>query len=105
MKKRHLKLIVSEDTNKVKNPDVKLIFENAKETVKCIVTSRREKIFVLKDYLIKLYRDYEITTGFCEIPFYTRAELKISEIIQNDKVDYYFKLFEKIKRKSLISKL
>lgn len=105
MNKRHLKLIVSEKTEMAKKPDLKVIFDNAKENVKCLVTSKREKIFVLKDYLIKLYRDYEVTTGFCEIPFYTRAELKISEIIQEDKVDYYFKMFEKIKRKSLISKL
>lgn len=105
MGKGHLKLVLSNENKSAKNIDIKGFLNDTRERLKCAITSKREKIYVLKDYLIKLYRDYEITTGFCDIPYYVRAELKISEIIQNDKVDYYFQLFEKIKKKTLISKL
>ena len=105
MKKGHLKLVVPSKNDETENPDLKTILADTYDNLKCMITPKREKIYVLKDYLTKLYRDYEISTGFCEIPYYVRAELKISEIIQKNKLNYYFKMFEKINKKSILSKL
>lgn len=100
MIKRHLKLVVSNNSKCVKKPNFTGFVLNCSENFKCMLTSKREKIYMLKDSLIKLYRDYEISTGVCDIPYYVRAELKMSEIIQDDKVDYYFKILEKIRKSS-----
>ncbi|MGM9994217.1 MAG: hypothetical protein ACI37R_05765 [Candidatus Avigastranaerophilus sp.] len=101
MRKKHLKLVVSNSLKSPKRLDFKGVVPLVCEHFKFILTPKREKIYVLKDSLIKLYRDYEITTGICEIPYYIRAELKISEIIQDNKVDYYFKIMQKIRKNSL----
>lgn len=101
MAKRHLKLVSSNDCSCDKTFDFTGMMTNCIEYIKNKTISKREKIYVLKDALIKLYRDYEITTGISDIPYYERAELKISEIIQENKIDYYFKLLEKIRKNSL----
>ena len=105
MKKGHLKLVVTPEFDESENTDIKTFFDNTYDSLKCMITPKREKIYVLKDYLTKIYRDYEISTGFCDIPYYVRAELKISEIIQKNKLNYYFKMFEKINKRSILSKL
>lgn len=102
MKKKHLRLIVSNDCKNAKMVDFVGVWLRCLEQFRCIFTPKRAKIYILKDSLIKIYRDYEITTGICDIPYYVRAELKISEIIQSNKIDYYFKIVEKIRKKSLV---
>lgn len=105
MNKGHLKLVVPSKNDETETSDFKTILDDTYDNIKCMITPKREKIYVLKDHLIKLYRDYEFSTGFCDIPYYLRAELKISEIIQKNKLNYYFKMFEKINKKSVLSKL
>ena len=56
-----------------------------------------EKIYILKDILIKIYRDYEITTGIIDEPYFIRAEKKIKRIIREKKVDYYYNLLKKFR--------
>lgn len=101
MKKGHLRLVVSDNTYCAKKGSFFKYLEKIRENVKCIITSRREKIYVLKDSLIRIYRDYEISTGISDIPYYIRAEMKINKIIEEDKVDYYFNLFEKFRKNNL----
>ncbi len=94
MKKKHLRLIVSHDRNCTK----KAIIEDLKEKVKNLFISKREKIYILKDILIKIYRDYEITTGYDFEPYYIRAENKLQTIIRDKKVDYYYNLLKKFQK-------
>lgn len=101
MKKKHLRLIVSKNSKNAKMVSIIGFFRKCREQFKCIITPKKQKIYILKDSLIKIYRDYEVSTGICDIPYYVRAELKISEIIQSNKIDYYFKIVEKIRKKSL----
>ena len=51
----------------------------------------------IKDILIDLYRDYEITTGNNCTPYYVKAEKRIIKIIKERKIDHYYKLFKKYK--------
>ena len=95
MKKGHLRLVVSDNTNCNSKNRIFDVFKNLKNRIKCQFISRREKIYILKDMLTKIYRDYEITTGICDVPYYLRAELKLNEIIKNGKIDYYYSLFER----------
>lgn len=59
--------------------------------------SKKEKIYILKDTLIKIYRDYEKTTGIRGVPYYIRAEIKLNTIIKERKVDYYYNLLYKLR--------
>lgn len=60
--------------------------------------SRREKIYVLKDIITRIYRDYEITTGINDIPYFIRAENKIKNIIAQGDVDYYYRTLKRCRR-------
>ena len=65
----------------------------------CIFISEKEKIYMIKDALVRLYRDYEITTGYnCE-PYFIRAEKKLRRIIREKKVNHYYNL---LKRENII---
>ena len=94
MKKKHLKLIVSNNYDCSKRAGI----EGLKEKVKNLFISKREKIYILKDILIKIYRDYEITTGYDFEPYYIRAENKLQTIIKDKKVDYYYNLLKKFQK-------
>lgn len=102
MKKRHLRLVGPDMVNCTKRAIFREHWECFKDNVLCRLISKREKIYTLKDFLIKIYRDYEITTGISEVPYYVRAEMKISKIIQENKVDYYYNLFKKFRKDRLI---
>lgn len=95
MIERHLRLVVSHDKKSKKNAVFKSHLEKLKEYLKSIFISKNEKIYVLKDILIKIYRDYEITTGIIDEPYFIRAEKKIRRIIREKKVDYYYNLLKK----------
>lgn len=102
MKERILRLVVSNNSEHGKKNSLIKYLKNITEKLKPVFISKREKVYVLKDSLIKIYRDYEITTGINEIPYYVRAELKISEIIQENKIDYYYNIVEKLRKKKAI---
>ena len=102
MKERNLRLVVSNNVRKNRSGLFYKYLEYVKDKLKSILISKREKVYVLKDSLLKIYRDYEITTGINEIPYYERAELKISEIIQENKIDYYYNIVEKLRKKNAI---
>ncbi len=94
---RHLRLVVSHDAECNKSGSLQKFLKVFKENLKCIFISKNEKIYILKDILIKLYRDYEITTGIIDEPYFIRAEKKIRRIIREEKVDYYYNLLKKFR--------
>ena len=61
--------------------------------------SKEEKIYAIREQLLDIYRDYEITTGYVDEPYFLRTERKIKRIIREDKVDYYYKLLKKLNKK------
>lgn len=95
---RHLRLVVSHNVSCKRTALLKRYFEKIKEKLKCIFTSKNEKIYILKDILIKIYRDYEITTGIIDEPYFIRAEKKLRRIIREKKVDYYYNLLKKFNK-------
>ena len=90
MKKRYLRLVTN-------NTDCE------RATFKEIITdcfanlfiSRNEKIYILKDVLNNIYRDYEITTGINDIPYFVKAENKLRQIVQDNKINYYYNRLKK----------
>ena len=94
---RHLRLVVSHEVECNKKVNWCKYFSYFKERLNCIFISRNEKIYILKDILIKIYRDYEITTGIIDEPYFIRAEKKIRRIIREKKVDYYYNLLKKFR--------
>ena len=71
--------------------------EKITKNIKSAFISKNEKIYVLKDILNKIYRDYEITTGIIDEPYFIKAEKKIRRIIRENKVDYYYNLLKKFR--------
>lgn len=94
---RHLRLVVSHNVECNKKESFKKYLSTLKGRFKCIFISKNEKIYILKDILIKIYRDYEITTGIIDEPYFIRAEKKIRRIIREKKVDYYYNLLKKFR--------
>ncbi len=97
MKKRHLRLVTSpcQKTEKVGLHSRLLRF--LKNGLDKIFITKDEKIYVLKTILIKIYRDYEKTTGYIDIPYFVRAEIQMSKIIRERKINYYYNRFKKLK--------
>ncbi len=97
MRKRHLRLV---DSRCQKNEEIRLsaaYWGKFKDFFECILLSKNEKIYIIKDILIKLYRDYEKSTGIIDIPYFVRAEIRMSKIIRDKKVDYYYTKLKKFK--------
>ncbi|MBQ4079021.1 hypothetical protein IJD15_07570 [bacterium] len=94
---RHLRLVVSRNVECNKKESLRKYLSRLKEHFRCIFISKNEKIYILKDILIKIYRDYEITTGIIDEPYFIRAEKKIKRIIREKKVDYYYNLLKKFR--------
>ncbi len=61
-----------------------------------MLISKEEKIFIIKAGLIKLYKDYEETTGIDDIPYFVRADIKLSQIIKDRKIDYYYNRLKRL---------
>ena len=97
MKERHLRLVVSQNFSCGKNCEKLPFFKKLKIVMNCILTPRAEKICILKSFLTRIYKDYEISTGYNSEPYFIRAENKLSNIIQQNKVDYYYLLVKKYK--------
>ena len=53
---------------------------------------------MLKNLLIKLFKDYEETTGINEIPYWDKAELMMDKILKENKVDYYYDRLKKAEK-------
>ena len=94
MKKNYLHLVVSNDCKQRQNPFSVRIFKKINNKLQNIFISKREKIYILKDILTKIYRDYEITTGIREEPYFIRAENKLRCIVRDNKIDYYYDLLK-----------
>lgn len=95
---RHLRLVVSRDVECNKKESWAKYFIGTKEFLQNIFISKNEKIYILKNILIDLYKDYEITTGIVDEPYFIRAEKKIRRIIREKKVDHYYKLLKKFRK-------
>ena len=95
MKKRHLRLVVSHCEKTSENSLITSNLRKIKDFWEGAFLSKNEKIYIIKDILIKIYRDYEQTTGFVDIPYFVRAESRISQIIKERKVDYYYNKLKK----------
>ncbi len=94
---RHLRLVSScAVENKQRTSLIKRL-ENIANSIKTVFISENEKIYVLKDIINKIYRDYEITTGIVDEPYFIKAEKKIQRIIRENKVDYYYNLLKKFR--------
>ena len=94
---RHLRLVVSNNTRIYEKNSFYKKLEKFINKLENIFTSKTEKILVLKEILINIYRDYEITTGIIDEPYFLKAEKKISRIIRENKVDYYYNLLRKFR--------
>ncbi len=90
MKERHLRLVYSNCKVDIRKNFVTKILGKLKDFIDCVTLSKHEKIYIIKDILIKLYRDYEQTTGIIDVPYFVRAEHRMSQIIQDKKVNYYY---------------
>ena len=95
MKKRYLRLVVSHECEYKQKPFVIRFLKKVKTKIQNIFISKREKIYFLKDVLTKIYRDYEITTGIMEEPYFIRAENKLRCIVKDNKIDYYYNLLKR----------
>lgn len=97
MKQRHLRLVVSRCKECEKDSVFTSGLEKFKDFFDCIFLTKNEKIYIIKDILIKIYRDYEQSTGNIDIPYFVRAEIRMSKIIQDKKVNYYYNRLKKFK--------
>ncbi len=100
MKERHLRLIVSHNVRDNKENWLTEYLKILKNNIKSLQVSKTEKIYVLKDILLKIYRDYEITTGIVDIPCFIRAQTMLDKIIKENKVDYYYKILSKFRKRN-----
>ncbi len=98
MKKRHLRLVVSDYQKTDEIGLTSRYLERFRNFFDCIFLSKNEKLYIIKDILIKLYRDYELSTGNVDTPYFVKAEIKISQIIQDKKVDYYYNRLKKFQK-------
>ena len=98
--KNKLRLVYSRGTS-ISKKETESYLLKLKLNIGSIFISKRKKIFILKEELLNLYRDYEISTGYCEEPYFIRAEKKIRRIIRENKVNYYYNLFKKFNDKKL----
>ena len=95
VKKRHLTLVYSNDCQKDNREKGIGIMKDFFDNLSFIFVSQNKKIETLRGVLLNMYRDYEITSGKSEIPYYLRTENKINQIIQEGKINYYYKKLRK----------
>ena len=94
MKRRHLRLVISnEEISRKKS--FREYLQQLKDFFECILLSKNEKIIIIKDSLIKIYKDYEETTGIIDIPYFVRADIRMSQIIRDKKINYYYNRLKK----------
>ena len=98
MKDRHLRLVVINNFECTKNSLEFKYLRKLKDFIENIFVSKNEKIYILKDILIKLYRDYEESTGIIDEPYFVKAEKRICKMIRDNKINYYYNRLKKFKR-------
>ena len=96
MKKGHLRLVFSNE-DKYENCIKKGYLNKIKDCFNDILLSKSEKIIIIKDCLIKIYRDYEETTGIMDIPYFVKADIRLSKIVKDKKVNYYYSRLKKFR--------
>ncbi len=94
---RHLRLVVSNETQLNQRSLNYETFNNLVFKLKSMFVSKNDKIYILKETLMNIYRDYEISTGVIDEPYFIKAEKKIRRIIRENKVDYYYSLLKKFR--------
>lgn len=94
---RHLRLVVSNKTQLNQRSLNYETFNNLVFKLKSMFVSKNDKIYILKETLMNIYRDYEISTGIIDEPYFIKAEKKIRRIIRENKVDYYYSLLKKFR--------
>ncbi len=94
---RHLRLVVSNETQLNQRSLNYETFNNLVFKLKSMFVSKNDKIYILKETLMNIYRDYEISTGIIDEPYFIKAEKKIRRIIRENKVDYYYSLLKKFR--------
>ncbi|MBQ3641851.1 hypothetical protein II906_08020 [bacterium] len=101
MIKRHLRIVASSEKRYCNKTSFIRAWESITNRLENIFISEKEKIYTIREELIKCFRDYEITTGYMEEPYFIKAEKKLRRIIREKKVDYYYNLVKKIRSKTL----
>lgn len=96
MGKGHLRLVVS-NGKVLEEKHFYSNWEKLKDFIECIFVSKNEKIILIKDSLIQIYKDYEETTGIVDVPYFVRADIRMSQIIKDNKVDYYYGILKKFR--------
>ena len=94
---RHLRLVTSRAGAQNEKTSLFEKLEIIVNNIKSAFVSENEKIYVLKDIINRIYRDYEITTGIIDEPYFIKAEKKLRRIIREHKVDYYYNLLKKFR--------
>ncbi|MBQ8887141.1 MAG: hypothetical protein IJY61_05500 [Candidatus Gastranaerophilales bacterium] len=96
MKNKHLRLVaVNYDKKQEKSISISCS-EIIKDFFDCIFISENKKIYLIKETLTRLYKDYEETTGIIDVPYFVRADRRVSQIIKSGKINYYYKKLKKI---------
>ncbi len=90
VKKKHLTLVYS-NNHQCYERNLSEILKDFLANLRYIFVSKNKKIETLRGVLLNMYRDYEITSGNCDIPYFIRTENKINKIIQEGKINYYYK--------------
>lgn len=96
MKNKHLRLVAGKYDKKQEKITSINYSEIIKDFFSCIFISENKKIYLIKDILTKLYKDYEETTGIIDVPYFVKADRRISQIVKSGKVNYYYKKLKKI---------
>ena len=73
-------------------------FTKIKNNIKVILFPKYKKAQKLKKLLIKLFKDYEETTGINDIPYWQKAETMMEKILKENKVDYYYDRLKKAEK-------
>ena len=100
MMKRHLRIVASSKNDDSVRISFFKVWESFTDKLNNVLISEKEKIYTIREELIKCFRDYEVTTGYCEEPYFIKAEKKLRRIIREKKVDYYYNLVKKIRSKT-----
>ncbi len=97
MKKKNLKLVINCNNFSGKNFAGAKFIQVIKNYIDCFFVSENKKIYIIKNVLINIYRDYEKTTGVSDIPYIEKAEKRICKIINDNKINYYYNKLKRFK--------
>lgn len=95
MKERHLRLVASSCEKTEQKTFLIRLIETFNNFTDSILTPENEKIYTIKEVLIKLYKDYEISTGIIDPPYYIKAEKRMIRIVKEKKIDHYYNMLKK----------